>query len=329
MPDPVRVVFLGGLGEIGRNCAGDRGRRQHPAPRLRADVPRRRHARHRPRPARLHLAARERRPDRRLRRHPRARGPRRRRCPTCCASCAFPIYGSALTLGLARNRIEEAGLLGRTELIAVRDGERRDDRAVRRRVHPGHPLGAARLRHRLPHPAGRDPALGRLQARPHAGRRSAHRPRPASARSPPTEGIRLLLSDSTNAEEPGYAPSETSVGAVLRQLFHEHAGRRIITACFASHIHRIQQIADAAIAIGPGRRHARAVDGQERAAGPGARGAAHPRRRRWSTSRTSTSYEPGEVCVISTGSQGEPMSALSLMAARREPLASRSARTTR
>ena len=53
---------------------------------------------------------------------------------------SFPIFGSAVTLGLARNRIEEAGLLGRTELIVVHDGERRHDRPVRRRVHPRHPL---------------------------------------------------------------------------------------------------------------------------------------------------------------------------------------------
>ena len=64
------------------------------------------------------------------------------------------------------------------------------------------------------------------------------------------EGIRLLLSDSTNADQHGHARSETSVGAVLYDLMHENEGRRVITACFASHIHRIQQIADAAIAFG-------------------------------------------------------------------------------
>ena len=62
--------------------------------------------------------------------------------------------------------------------------------------------------------------------------------------------MRLLLGDSTNAEEQGYAPSETCVGGVLRSLFAEHRGRRIITASFASHLHRIQQIADAAIDAG-------------------------------------------------------------------------------
>ena len=60
------------------------------------------------------------------------------------------------------------------------------------------------------------------------------------------EGIRLLLCDSTNAEEHGHAPSETSISGVLWSLFHEHRDRRIITASFASHIHRIQQIIDAA-----------------------------------------------------------------------------------
>ena len=99
---------------------------------------------------------------------------------------SFPIYGSALTLGLASNRIGEAGL---ARSHRVDPGARRRaaaDRADRCRVHPRHPLGAARLRHRVPHAAGRDPALGRLEARPHPGRRSAHRSRLASAPSPTT-----------------------------------------------------------------------------------------------------------------------------------------------
>src|SRR5436190_1478220 len=65
-----------------------------------------------------------------------------------------------------------------------------------------------------------------------------------------TGGVRVLLCDSTNAEEAGHAPSERSVGRVLRALFEEHRDRRIITASFASHLHRIQQIADAAVARG-------------------------------------------------------------------------------
>ena len=115
----------------------------------------------------------------------------------------FPIYGSPLTLGLARNRIEEAGLLGRTELD--HGGRRRaaHDRPVRRRVHPGHPLGAARLRHRRAH-ARRASILHsgdfKLDLTPVDGRRTDLARIGAIAS---TEGIRLLLADSTNAEEHG------------------------------------------------------------------------------------------------------------------------------
>src|SRR5205807_7711398 len=57
----------------------------------------------------------------------------------------------------------------------------------------------------------------------------------------------LLLADSTNAEESGYTRPEASIGESLRAIFAAHRDRRIVVACFASHIHRIQQIADVAI----------------------------------------------------------------------------------
>ena len=72
----------------------------------------------------------------------------------------LPLFGAALTLGLARHRIEEAGLLGRVELRPVADNATRADRHVRRRVHSRHALGAARPRDRRPHQPGRDPPLG-------------------------------------------------------------------------------------------------------------------------------------------------------------------------
>ena len=89
------------------------------------------------------------------------------------------IYGSALSLAMARNRIEESGLIDRATFVPVFDGERRNDRSVRLPVRAGHPLGAARLRDGVLHARGHDHPHRRLQARPHAGRRPPHQPRAA------------------------------------------------------------------------------------------------------------------------------------------------------
>ena len=62
--------------------------------------------------------------------------------------------------------------------------------------------------------------------------------------------MRLLLADSTNAEQPGSSRSESDIGPVLAGVFAANAGRRILAACFASHLHRVQQIVSAAIADG-------------------------------------------------------------------------------
>ena len=62
-------------------------------------------------------------------------------------------------------------------------------------------------------------------------------------------GVRLLLSDSTNAEVPGVVPSEISLAKTLYEIIVEARGR-LIAACFASHLHRIQQIVDASVDAG-------------------------------------------------------------------------------
>ena len=127
------------------------------------------------------------------------------------------------------------------------------------------------------------------------------------------EGIRLLLADSTNADEPGWAVSESKVGGALYDLFHEHADRRIVTVCFSSHIHRIQQIADAAIEQGrvvatlglSMRKNVRLARSM---------GLLDIPERHLVDIEQVDGLDPGRVCVISTGSQGEPYSALALMA---------------
>ncbi|MEN9644536.1 MAG: hypothetical protein RL238_1205 [Actinomycetota bacterium] len=225
---------------------------------------------------------------------------------------SFPIYGSAVTLGLARNRIEEAGLLGKTELVTVRDGERLMIGPFDVEFIP--------VTHSVPHahaialhtPQGVVLHTGdfKLDLTPVDGRRTDLGRIGAIAS---TEGIRLLMADSTNAEEHGHAPSETSVGAVLRSVFAEQKGRRIITASFASHLHRIQQIADAAIANG------RVVATLGLSMKKNVRmgrdlGVLRIPDASLVDIEEVDKYPPGQVCIVSTGSQGEPMSALALLA---------------
>ena len=199
--------------------------------------------------------------------HPRARGPRRRASRSCCATSRSPIYGSPLSLGLARNRIEEAGMLGRTELIPVHDGERRMDRAVRLRVHPGDALGAARVRDRVPHAGRHDPPQRRLQARPHAGRRPQDRPRAhrrdrEAQRRHQAPPLRLHQ----RGEGPGSRRRRPRSARAMRNVFRDHPDRRFIVASFASHLHRVQQVVRAAVAAGRTCRVPRSVDGAERRA---------------------------------------------------------------
>ena len=128
-------------------------------------------------------------------------------------------------------------------------------------------------------------------------------------------GIRLFLGDSTNAAEKGSSRSEKSVGKVLYNLFHEFEGKRIITTCFASHLHRVQQIADAAIS------YDRIIATMGMSMKKNVRLAREmglltiPENRLVDIDDVKD-LDPSKVCVISTGSQGEPMSALALMAAR-------------
>ncbi len=225
---------------------------------------------------------------------------------------SFPIFGSAVTLGLARNRIEEAGLLGRTDLVVVRDGERRMIGPFDVEFIP--------VTHSVPHahavivhtPQGVIVHSGdfKLDLTPVDGRRTDLARLGAISSN---EGVRLLMADSTNSEEHGHAPSEKSVGAVLRNIFAEHAGRRIITASFASHLHRIQQIADAAIANG------RIVATLGLSIRKNVRmgrdlGILQIPDASLIDIEDADKYPPEKLCIVSTGSQGEPMSALGLLA---------------
>jgi ribonuclease J len=322
--DPVRIVFLGGLGEIGRNCmAIEQGRgdarqimlidcglmfpdadmhgidlvlpdftylREH-ADSIVGLVATHGHEDH---VGGIQFLLRDHDGIGHLRHEP------------------LPIYGAALTLGLARNRIDEAGLLGRCSMVAVADNETIEVGPFRVEFIP--------VTHSVPH--AHAIAVHTVQGIVlHSGdwkldltpvdRRRTDLGRLGQLTS--GDGVRLLMGDSTNAEEPGYAPSETSVGSVLQALFVQHRGRRIITASFASHLHRIQQIADAAIA--DGRKVATLGLSMKKNIRLGRDlGVISIPESSLVDIESIDDFDPGEICVISTGSQGEPMSALALLA---------------
>ncbi|HMK62078.1 MAG TPA: ribonuclease J [Acidimicrobiales bacterium] len=312
MADPVRITFLGGLGEIGRNCAcvetagrivvldcgvmfpdpdmpgidlvlPDLSYLRDNAERVEAVVLTHGHEDH---TGGLAYLLRE---------------------------LSAPIYGSTLTLGLARHRVEEAGLEDRAQLVEVADGERRQIGPFDVEFIP--------VTHSVPHgfatafhtPQGVVLHSGdfKIDLTPVDGRLTDLARIGALADQP---GIRLLLSDSTNAEEPGFTASETTVGAALERVFHASSGRRVVVTCFASHIHRVQQVVDAALDSGRkvatlGRSMAKNVTLARRLGV-----LAIPDDALVDVEEVDR-LAPGEVCVISTGSQGEPLSALALMAA--------------
>ncbi len=128
------------------------------------------------------------------------------------------------------------------------------------------------------------------------------------------EGVDLFMTDSTNAEVPGFTTAEAEIGPVIDRVFHKSDGR-IIVACFASHVHRVQQVLDAAV------EHNRKVAYVGRSMIRNMNVARELGYLRVPAdtlvdSRDIGDYPPERTVLISTGSQGEPMSALSRIAQR-------------
>ncbi len=312
MADPVRIVFLGGLGEIGRNCfcIEVEGRilivdcgimfPEVDMPGVDLVLPDFTYLRDRAKDVEGAVLT-------------HAHEDHAGGFSFLLRDLSFPIYGSPLSLGMAKSRIEEAGLLDRTQFVPVHDGERRQIGPFDVEFVP--------VTHSVPHafaaayhtPQGTILHTGdfKLDLTPVDGRRTDLARLGEIATRP--GGVRLLLSDSTNAERPGFTPSESTVGAALRTLFRDHAGKRLIVASFASHLHRVQQVAQAAIANG------RRVAFVGRSMGKNVTlaremGMIDVPADRVIDINEAPKYPAGEICVICTGSQGEPMSALALMA---------------
>lgn len=248
MAAPVTITFLGGLGEIGRNCAAietegrivilDCGQMfgGDDLPGIDAVLP-----------DLTYLIENADRVEACIATH--AHEDHIGALPYLMQHMAIPIYGSAFTLGLVDHKLRERGLRDKADLRAINDGDRLDVGPFDCEFLP--------VTHSIP--SGNITAFHtdqgvilhssdfKLDLTPVDGRRTDLSRIGALAHDP---GIRLLLADSTNADSPGASKSETEVGRNLAGLIRSQDGRRVIVAAFASHIHRLQQLADAAVENG-------------------------------------------------------------------------------
>ncbi|HVR38627.1 MAG TPA: ribonuclease J [Thermoanaerobaculia bacterium] len=219
---------------------------------------------------------------------------------------AVPVYGMPLALGFVRDKLEEFGVAD-VELHGIMPRDVVEAGAFR--------IEALRVTHSIVD------ALGFAITTPagtiiHTGDfKIDHTPVDAK----PTDlarfadygerGVLLLVSDSTNALVPGHCPSEKTVGTGLDRVF-ANAKSRIIVTTFASHIHRVQQIIDLA------RKHRRKVFLVGRSLVDNAETAERLGYLRFprETRASSPDLSPRDLVILTTGTQGEPSSALSRMA---------------
>ena len=222
-----------------------------------------------------------------------------------------PVYGTKLTLALADNKLREQHI-NKAQLICVKPGDRVKLGCFGVEfINVNHSIaGACALS--IDTPQGRIFHSGdfKIDLTPVAGK-PIDLPRIAEIGK---EGVELLLCESTNVERQGYTMSETVVGTTLDHLFAENANRRIIVATFASNVHRLQQIVDIAAKY----RRKVALSGRSmlNVADAAAKiGELTVPEGVLIDVEKIKNYFDREIVIVSTGSQGEPMSALTRMAA--------------
>lgn len=223
----------------------------------------------------------------------------------------IPVYATKLTIGLIKGKLEEHGLLGNVKLVEIKP---RDNITLGsfniELIHVNHSIpDAVGLAIRCP--AGIIIQTGdfKIDTTPVDGD-MIDLPRFSEYGK---KGVLALLSDSTNAERPGYTMSERNVGDSFEKLFAKAKHKRIIVATFASNIHRVQQIID--VAQTRGRKVAVIGRSLENLVKVGEElGYLIVPKNILIPIDSIGSYADDKLVIITTGSQGEPMSALTKMA---------------
>lgn len=223
-----------------------------------------------------------------------------------------PVYGTRLTLGLVEGKLKEHGLLGSVKLNVV---------TPRQTVKLGcMAVEFIRVNHSIPDavgmaihtPAGVLIHTGdfKVDYTPIEGG-IIDLPRFAELGN---KGVLALMADSTNAERPGYTMSERKVGESFVKLFNKAEGKRIIIATFASNVHRVQQIINNAVTHG--RKVAVSGRSMVNVISKGIElGYLKVPDGVLVDIDTISRYAPEKMVIVTTGSQGEPMSALTRMSA--------------
>lgn len=221
----------------------------------------------------------------------------------------LPIYATKLTLGLIETKLEEHGLLKTTKMFCVKQGQRvklgcfevefiRTNHSIPDSVALAINTPAGMVVHTGDFKVDYTPIDGGIIDLAKFGILGK-------------KGVLALMADSTNAERPGFTMSESTIGEVFDELFD--TDQRIIVATFASNIHRIQQVINSAIKT----KRKVAICGRSMI---NVITVAHKLGYIKMLNNTLididdiNKYSPHQICIITTGSQGEPMAALSRMA---------------
>ena len=222
-----------------------------------------------------------------------------------------PVYGTRLTLGLVENKLKEHNLLAKVKLVRVKPGSVanaganfsvefiRTNHSIADSVALAIKTPVGTVIHMGDFKIDTTPIVGEMIDLTRLGELG-------------NEGVLALMSDSTNVERAGYAMSERSVGDKFEQIF-KGCDKRIIVATFASNVHRVQQIIDAAVK----NKRKVAVSGRSMeniVEISMLLGYMKIPEGVLINLDSIGKYKPNQIVIITTGSQGEPMSALTRMA---------------
>ena len=222
-----------------------------------------------------------------------------------------PIYGTRLTLGILENKLNEHKLTKQAQLNTVEAGDTVKLGCFEAEfIHVNHSIAdACAIAVRTPVGVVIHTGDFKLDVSPIDGEMMDVTRLGEYGR----EGVLLLMCESTNVERPGYTPSERKVGGQLDQIYMQNGDKRIIIATFSSNVHRVQQIINTSAKYG---RHV-AVTGRSMVNVVGAAvrlGYMDVPEDVLIDISDIGRYKPEQITIITTGSQGEPMSALYRMA---------------